>query len=406
MTQINNQSQRKKKRKPMVVGIDIHPDMFTASMLAGLTNREASVVKRFKDIPTEELERWARKHLIKGDIVLFEAGNNSFEAVRRLEALGLTACVLESRQIGQIADSFLDNDVIASERIARAYLTGMTKVVWVPDDVTAERRELLHAYNKAQQSETRAVNALKSYLNQFHIRLGGKNPRLERNRLWVEEQREWSPLQKKILDSCFDALTFATAQTEEFYQMICREVIADPMMCGCLRILGIGPINAFAIVATVGDINRFSSPGKLVNYLGLHPGRKTSGKQTDVKKGIGLRGRKEMRTLLIQGAQAVMRQKQGSSTLRDWGWRLFLRKGNRNVAVAAVARKMTIQLWHLLKGHGSTFEEQVDSLKLKLTKILRKLGKEFRQQLELPANTAHCVEVIMLKIDGSLTQKV
>jgi hypothetical protein len=93
-----------------VVGLDLHPDIFTVCVLTGRSAREARVVARHKDLPVAGMEAWARHHLHAGDLVLMEAGPGSFEAVRRLEALGLSALVLESAQTGRVADAYLDDD--------------------------------------------------------------------------------------------------------------------------------------------------------------------------------------------------------------------------------------------------------------------------------------------------------
>ncbi len=382
-----------------VVGLDLHPDIFTVCVLTGRSAREARVVARHKDLPVAGMEVWARHHLHAGDLVLMEAGPGSFEAVRRLEALGLSALVLESAQTGRVADAYLDDDTIASERIARSYLTGLAKVVWVPDALTSERRELLHAHLKATEAETRAVNELRGYLTQFQIRLDKLDPRNAKASEWVLGQRDWSPLQRTLLTQHFERLAFAVSQCEALYAAICQEVLTDPAMAGCLRVLGIGPVNAFAAVAVIGDVGRFSSPGKLVNYLGLHPGRKQSGTGKRLQPGVGNRGRKEMRCLLVQAAQAVMRQKAGASELRDWGWSLFMRKGNRNVAVAAVARRLAEQIWHLLKGGCVTKPEQKRSLTLKLSRMVRRIGAEVREALGLPKKTGDCVAALMERID-------
>ena len=122
---------------------------------------------------------------------------------------------------------------------------------------------------------------------------------------------------------------------------ISARVATNPMMLACLKLLGIGVINAFALLAIIGDIRRFEHAGKLVAYLGLNPGQKESGKGKRIKIGVGNRGRGDMRRLLIQGAHAVLRYGRGSK-LSTWGWKLFARKGSRNVAVAAIARKMAV----------------------------------------------------------------
>lgn len=393
---------RKQRKKPddrRVVAVDIHPDIFSVCFMTGQSNHEARIVKQQRDIDMSGFDLWARRELGAQDLVLFEAGSNSFEAVRRLEAMGVSAVVLESHQVSKTADGYFDNDLVAAERIARSYLTGMSKVVWVPDGTTSERRELLHAYVQATRAETRAVNEVKSYLTQFQIRLGRQNPRLDATWKWIFEQREWSRLQRTLLEHHREKLSFAVGASRALYTQLCEEVVSDPMMSGCLRILGIGPINAFAIVATVGDINRFSSPEKLVNYLALNPGRKQSGKSKDVKLRVGKRGRKEMRCLLIQAAQVVMRQKTGASELRDWGWRLFMRKGHKNVAVAAVARKLAIQLWHLMRGGCVTLADQRRSLETKLQRIFRQLEQSTRIELGYAKKISDSVAELMRKID-------
>jgi hypothetical protein len=231
------------------------------------------------------------------------------------------------------------------------------------------------------------------------VRPGTRNPRSAETREWILDQRDWTPMQLSLLAHHFEKLDFAMGESEKLYVAICREVLADGMMSGCLRILGIGPVNAFAAVATVGDVNRFSTPEKLVNYLALHPGRKQSGTSKDKRPGTGKRGRREMRSLLVQAAQVVMRQKEGASNLRDWGWRLYLRKGNRNIAVVAVARKLAMQLWHLMRGGCTTHQDQKKSLKLKAGRLFRLLEKSTRIELGYCEKISDCVAEFMRKID-------
>ena len=88
------------------------------------------------------------------DLFVLEAGSNSFELCRRLHALGLRAVVLESCRVGERAKTYADNDKMAAARIALVYLAGNAPCVWVPDEQSRQRRELLHAYGKAV-SDTR-----------------------------------------------------------------------------------------------------------------------------------------------------------------------------------------------------------------------------------------------------------
>ena len=65
---------------------------------------------------------------------------------------------------------------------------------------------------------------------------------------------------------------------------------------------------------------------------------------------------------------------QRNSPLHKWGWKLAMKK-NRNVAVAAVARKLTVAIWHLLKGHFTELLEMSKHLQTKLLYLATLLGK-------------------------------
>jgi transposase len=155
------------------------------------------------------------------------------------------------------------------------------------------------------------------------------------------EQEDWSELQQSILAEHFDNIAESQGRRKRLYRLIANEMASDPTMMRCMKVLGVGIVSAFALLAVIGYIGRFHSPEKLVAYIGLNPGQRQSGKGKDIRLGVGQRGRGDIRSLLIQGAHAIMRN--GRNTpLGQWGWKLFARKGNRNIAVAAIARKLLV----------------------------------------------------------------
>ena len=94
---------------------------------------------------------------------------------------------------------------------------------------------------------------------------------------------------------------------------------------------------AFALGALIGNIKRFARPGSLVKYIGLNPAFDDSG-QGQWRGGIGGHGRKDLRCLLIEAAQSILRSK---DPMAQWGKRLMARKSSAKLAVAAMARKLT-----------------------------------------------------------------
>ena len=162
-------------------------------------------------------------------------------------------------------------------------------------------------------------------------------------------------------------------------------------MLRSMKVLGVGLINAFALLAVIGDVRRFERPEKLVAYIGLNPGQRQSGTGKNIKLGVGKRGRGDLRHLLIQGAHAVLRMGRATA-LGQWGRKLFARKGNRNVAVAAVARKLLVQVWHMLSGNPPTALETDKSFTLKLYKLAVSLGSSLRGKLQLGDTLLQCVQ--------------
>ena len=376
--------------KGRVIGLDCHPDTYTAAVFRGSTPHDARKLASRENLCLQSLMDWSAREFTREDLFLLEAGSNSFEICRRLLALGLRAVVMESCHVGKHAKTHADNDKMAAARIALVYLAGNAPCVWVPDPSTCERRELLHAHQNAVANHTAALNSLKGYLNQFAIRTGKRGLQLERTREWILAQRDWTPLQRELLAGYFTNLDNQAEARECFLRLISREICAEPLMLRCMKLLGIGKINAFALLAVIGDVRRFDRPEKLVAYIGLNPGQRQSGNGKNIRLGVGKCGRGDMRHLLIQGAHAVLRMG-GNTTLGKWGWKLFARKGNRNTAVVAVARKLLVQVWHLLSGNPPTALEAGKSLAIKLQKLVVVLGGKLRAEIGLPAKISDCI---------------
>ncbi|MEG1259953.1 MAG: transposase, partial [Akkermansia sp.] len=157
------------------------------------------------------------------------------------------------------------------------------------------------------------------------------------------------------------------------------EVRNNKKMLACLRIEGIGVINAFAILAIIGDIKRFATARKLASYIGINPRSKTSGNSINIKYGIAKHGRRDLKTLLIQAAQTILRSRRNTK-LQKWGLQLLLRKGHHNIAVGAVARKLVHYIWHALNGRKPSEEEKkiITASKVRYTVI--NMSKEELQQ--------------------------
>ena len=80
---------------------------------------------------------------------------------------------------------------------------------------------------------------------------------------------------------------------------IAERVIEDPSVKRLLTITGVNINVAAGLVAAIGDIRRFSSPLKLVSYVGLNPRVRQSGLGLAQHGRISKRGRSHARALLV-----------------------------------------------------------------------------------------------------------
>jgi len=355
-----------------VIGLDLHPDVFSAAALAGRDAATAQVEQSWERRPTAELEKWAHA-LPAGDIVVVEASGNTFAGVERLRAAGVSAVVLESQRAGQIRKTYCANDRVDAVKLARIYLSGLAHLVWQPDPRTRVRREVLHGYRKAVATATRARNRLTSFLSDHHVRLKpGARLARKSGADTVRGSTTWTPLQTLLLDEMLAELQAAHERRRRLSAAMAQEVAADRSLLQLMRLLGVRHIIAFAIAAVVGDITRFANPKKLVAYLGLAPSVADSGVSIRGRGDLVTFGRGDLRALLIQSAQNALRQK--NNPLHTWGWKLCLRKAHKNVAVAAVARKLTVSIWYLMRGLFAPLHAIDSSLHVKLEKLATAIG--------------------------------
>jgi len=358
-----------------IIGLDMHPDVFAAAALVSDGKSDPRIAWVHDREATAELETWSKKHLKKNDIVVLEASGNSFEVAARLHAHGHTAIVLESAQAGKIRDNYCNDDRHSAAKLARVYQSGLAKEVWQPEAKTREYREVHFAHRNAAKDATRSRNRIHSHLNEHCVRLK-KGTRLteQSGEKTALAAKTWTPLQAELLRQKFAQLRETEARRKQLERLMVLELAANPRWASLWRLMGVRHRVAFALMAMIGDINRFPTAKKLVGYLGLAPGKEQSGNDAKGReKGLGHHGRGDVRALLIQSAQSVLNQR--TSPLHKWGWKLLVKK-HRNHAAAAIARKLAVSIWHLLKGHYTPLEEAGKHLHTKLLKLSTVIGKE------------------------------
>ena len=114
-----------------------------------------------------------------------------------------------------------------------------------------------------------------------------------------------------------------------------------------MKIRGIGPITASAIVASVGNAHEFKNGRQFAAWLGLVPRQYSTGGKTRLGH-ITKRGDAYLRNLLVQGARAVLNSAgTHQDRLSRWTLELQPRRGYHRTLVAIAAKNARI-VWALL----------------------------------------------------------
>jgi transposase len=121
----------------------------------------------------------------------------------------------------------------------------------------------------------------------------------------------------------------------------------DPICKEVMKVEGIGPITASAIVATIGDAKIFKNGREVSAWLGLVPKQHSSGNTVKLS-GISKHGNSYVRKLLVQGARSVVntctkKQDKRNLWIADKKYRC-----GYNKASVAVANKNARIIWAIM----------------------------------------------------------
>ena len=135
----------------------------------------------------------------------------------------------------------------------------------------------------------------------FWERVRVKSPRA--TRLFGKGGRRWlakAPLPKTerdLLERHLDELDWLAGRLETLERDLIHISLDDPQMRKLMAVAGISSVIATAVIASIGDISRFATPGKLASYFGLTPRVRQSGTREAIHGRITKQGNATARTL-------------------------------------------------------------------------------------------------------------
>ena len=163
-----------------------------------------------------------------------------------------------------------------------------------------------------------------------------------------------SPRVRSLIADMLDQWRALDERIRGFDQEFAVQARADEAARRLATIPGIGPLNATALVAAVGDARTFARGRDLAAWLGLVPRQATTGGKPRLL-GITKRGSKYLRKLLLQGARSVMPKLARSDT---WSGGMVARASGARApecGCGGARNKLARIAWAVLR-HGRVFE--------------------------------------------------
>src|SRR2546425_663065 len=147
-------------------------------------------------------------------------------------------------------------------------------------------------------------------------------------------------------------LTTLEAQIAAVNQELATRAADDPRVVRLRTHPGVGLQTALAVVHTLEPVTRFDRARRIAAYCGLDPSEHSSGDTTRYGH-ISKQGNRLLRFLLVEAAWSAV---QHEEDLGRFFRRLRARKKPHAVAVVAVARKLVLRLYRMLR-EGIDYEE-------------------------------------------------
>ncbi|MDM0117745.1 IS110 family transposase [Variovorax sp. J22R133] len=312
--------------------------------------------------------------LTKEDDVVLEATGNTAVIVRLLTPFVHRVAIANPLQVRAIACAKVKTDKIDAATLARLHAAQFLPEVWMPGEEVELQRRCIAERAQLVSQMTRLKNRIQSILHANLIpretgRIYGKKGRA---RL---EELPLPPDQRRVALRHHDELGRLAAELAVVDKELAQRALDDPNVKRLMTIGGVNSIVAASVLAAIGDIKRFSSPQKLVSYLGLNPSVHQSGDHPAYHGHITHRGRGHARGMLVEAAWALA---SAPGPLSAFCQRISLKRG-KQVAAVATARKLAVLVWHMLTKNEDYAWTRPALLQWKLRNLELKAGHASRR---------------------------
>ena len=279
------------------IGMDVHRSFAQVAICD-----DGQITDSFKvDMEHDAVVEFGRS-LRADDEVVLEATGNTATIVRLLTPFVARVVIANPLQVKAIAHARVKTDKVDAKILAQLHAAGFLPEVWAADDETLALRRLV----SERAAVVRSIRRSKSRVQGSPARQ--PNPKIRRPSVrerWATLVGPRPPLPKTerdLLERHLDELDWLAGRLETLERDLIHISLDDPQMRKLMAVAGISSVIATAVIASIGDISRFATPGKLASYFGLTPRVRQSGAREAIHGRITKQGNATARTMLVEAA--------------------------------------------------------------------------------------------------------
>lgn len=280
----------------------------------------------------------------------YEAGFCGYSYHRSLIEHGISNIVINPADIPRSnKDSHIKTDKNDSRIIAEALRGGFLKGIYIFNPKQEEFRSLFRSRLALAKDIRKTKGRIKSFLAYRTIEVPEtfkNNPKSKQYITWLEHLKFADSNAAYQLTQLLSRLKFLSEQRRSLEQELRNNArqIDRGLYKLLLSVPGIGQITAVAIMAEIGDINRFLHFKKFASYVGLIPRLKQSG-ETERAGAITYRNNSYLRPLIVEAAWQAIR---ADSAMLAF-FQETCKKSNSKKAIVKVARKLLSKIYFVMR---------------------------------------------------------
>ena len=332
---------------PVYVGVDFHVKTQT---LCWLDTTDGEIHQHTLDHQREDVAAFYRQWATPVTVGV-EASGYAQWFHHLVELAGHRLLVGDAHAIRQFARRRQKNDRRDAQLLLDLLIHGDFPAVHVPPPASRVVLDLLHHRQRLVRMRTMLKNSLQAVALNHRLARGSSlftsRGRTAFDALPLSRAEDW---QRRDGLELVDELNRRIAALN---QELDRQVLADPRVERLRTHPGVGRLTALAMVHTLEPAARLAHSRPVAAYCGLDPQERSSG-ETVRTGGITKQGNRRLRTLLVEAAWSAIRPGQDAA-LRQFYFHLLAHKP-AGVAIVAVARKLALRLYRLLR-EGIEYDE-------------------------------------------------